>query len=156
MRITGDYLKDGVATPYWVELRDAGALSGADEDAFKSVYDSVLGGLAVDLDEDMEVAEDGVSMTRKPRQVKVSLGMVNQQRDVLLTRLITDWSFTDIPLPYTALSRERLPLPVCKALDAATAEHKQVLNASGPDPKGATTSASSNGSRAASQPRRKG
>jgi hypothetical protein len=94
-------------------------------------------------------------MVPKKRTVKVSLGMVNQQRDTLLARLITDWSFTDIPLPYTALSRERLPLAACKALDQAINEHKQVLNESGPDPKGATTSASSNGSKAAPHSRRK-
>ena len=157
MRIQGSYVKDGADAPYWVELRGPEALSGADEDAFKSVYESALGSLTVDLDEDMEMSEDGVSMVPKQRRkVQVSLGMVNQQRDILLTRLITDWSFADIPLPYTPLSRERLPLAVCKALDAAIGDHKTVLNASGPDPKEATTSASSNGSKGASPSRRKG
>lgn len=158
MRIEGSYAKDDAEHPFWVDLRGPAELSGADEDAFKSVYESALGDFEIDLDldEDMELSDDGVSMMPKKRKVKISLSLVNQQRDLLLSRLITDWSFADVPLPYTGLSRERLPLAACKALDGAIAEHKRVLNGTGPDPKGETTSGSSNGSRAASQHRRTG
>jgi hypothetical protein len=137
---------------WWIELRGPDQLFGADEDAFKAVYETAIGAIDVEIgdDDEMEVSPDGVSMTPKQperRKIKVKLSMVNDQRDVLLSRLITGWSFEDIPLPYTALSRERLPLSVCKKLDEAISEHKRILQGKGPDPKEATTHASANGSR---------
>lgn len=139
------------AGTWWIEIRGPDQLFGADEDAFKAVYESAIGAIDVELGEDdMEVSSDGVTMRpRAPerRRVQVRLSMVNEQRDVLLARLITGWSFEDIPLPYTAASRELLPLTVCKRLDDAIAEHKRILQGAGPDPKEATTPASASGSR---------
>lgn len=136
---------------WWIELRGPDQLFGADEDAFKAVYEAAIGAIDVEIgDDEMEVSDDGVSMQPKQperRKVKVKLSMVNDQRDVLLSRLITGWSFEDIPLPYNAASREVLPLSVCKRLDEAIGEHKRILQGRGPDPKEATTPASANGSR---------
>lgn len=144
---------EGPEGSWWVELRDAGQLTGGDEDAWNKPLQDAVGAFDVaveDGDDGMEVSADGLTMRpRERRKVKVPVGFMDVRRDVLLSRLITGWSFDHIPLPYAAAARSQLPLAVCRELDKATAAHREALDASGPDPKAATTATSLSGTGAA-------
>jgi len=139
----------------WVDLRGPDELTGADDDAFQRVYSAAFAQDVEITDEDdqMEVSPDGVSMTPKAkpkRTIRVTMDMVAEQRDILLSRLITAWSF-DIPLPYNSASRELLPLAATRALNEAIKPHLAELRKSaGPKESPGTTPASSNGSKAPS------
>lgn len=143
----------------WIDLRGPGELTGADDDAWQAVYAEVWAQAAEaevgDSGDGMEVSADGVSMTPKKRTVKVPADIVRRQRDALIGRLITAWSYEAeplaLPLPYTTLSRERLPLAACKALDEAIRPHVEAIKGAGPKeqlPPASTTdgSGSANGS----------
>jgi hypothetical protein len=83
--------------------------------------------------------------------------MMNRQRDILLARVVTAWSLP-LPLPADdpsagedgepvfAESLKKVPLAAFQALEAAVKPHMAALRG-GPDPKEATTSPSSNGSK---------
>lgn len=156
---------------HWVEMRSADELTGGDLDAFSSVYEGAFArDVEIDDEDDepgsqMELSPDGVSMVPKKaskRTVRVTMGMVNEQRDGLLGRIITAWSYSDapfeLPLPYSALSRERLPLAACNALAEAVKPHLDALRgATGPKAQTAPTADGGglrNGSVAASKSRR--
>ncbi len=143
---------------HWVEMRSADELTGGDLDSWNQVYEPAFAQDVEieDEDEQPELSPDGVSVVPKPakRTVRVTMAMVNEQRDVLLGRLITGWSY-DLPLPYTVLSREKLPLPACLALTEALKPHLDALRGA-TGPKAATaptagTGGSANGSRAKSR-----
>ena len=78
----------------WIELRGPDELTGGDDDAFQRVYSAAF---AQDVeisdgDDDMEMSADGASMVPKAkpkRTIRVTMDMVAEQRDILLSRLIT-------------------------------------------------------------------
>lgn len=141
---------------HWIELRGPDELTGADDDAWQSVYTAIWAERAeaevneAEVSEDtgdgMEVSADGVSMKPRRRTIKVPPNVVNRQRDILLTRLITAWSYEaepfSLPIPYTTLSREKLPLAAAKALDAAIVPHVEAIKGEGPKETPGGTSAS--------------
>lgn len=139
-----------LADSQWIELRDPGKLNGGDKDAFDSVYEPAFAqDVPLDGDDEPELSDDGTAMRPKLRRtVRVTMAMVHEQRDILLGRLITAWSFTDIPLPYQTASRELLPLDACQALEVAVRPHMEKLReAIGPKGKTGTTFISGNGLR---------
>jgi len=138
-----------LAEGQWIELRDPNRLNGGDKDAFDSVYEPAFAqDVSIDGEDDSyELSEDGTGMRPKnKRTIRVTMAMVHEQRDILLSRLITAWSFTDIPLPYQTASRELLPLDACRELEAAIRPHLEKLReTTGPKGKTGTTSISGNG-----------
>lgn len=141
----------------WIDLRSAEELTGADDDAWQGVYTAIWAERAeLDVNDDgsdgEEVSADGVSVVPRRHRVKVPPNVVQRQRDVLLARLITAWSYEaepfSLPLPYTTLSREKLPLAACKALDEAVKPHVKAITASGPKETTAPSGTSANGSAA--------
>lgn len=70
-----------------------------------------------------------------------TMGEVDTTRDMLLTRIITAWSF-ELPLPKElpategeAGSLDRLPIPAYNALLTATEPYFALINGDEPDPK---------------------
>jgi len=145
---------------HFIEMRGPEALTGGDLDAFAAVYAAAFDQDVEIEDEDdsapegMVLSDDGVSYVPKPkgekRKVRVTMAMVAEQRDTMLSRLITGWSY-DLPLPYVAASRDLLPLAACRALDDAIKPHlKELRGTSGPKETTAGTGISVNGSKAES------
>ena len=138
---------------HFIEMRGPEALTGGDLDAFAAVYAAVFA-QDVEVEDEDDSSDDGVSYVPKPkgekRKVRVTMAMVAEQRDTMLSRLITGWSY-DLPLPYVAASRDLLPLAACRALDDAIKPHlKELRGTSGPKETTAGTGISVNGSKAES------
>jgi hypothetical protein len=120
----------------WIELRGPGELTGADDDAWQAVYAEVWAS-AAEADANHGLGEGGdaaaaeATASRHKRIVRVPPDFLQRQRDALLGELVTGWSY-DVPLPYTAAARKRLPLAACRALNAAIQPHIEILKVSGP------------------------
>jgi hypothetical protein len=124
----------------WAEMRSPDELTGGDKDAWLESMEFT------DTDQELPGQEpENPAVMPDPaqakRRVKVRITMANlhKQRDMMLGRLITGWSYADIPLPYSRASRDRLPLSVCNALEEAVKAHVDALNGTGPDPKEETS-----------------
>jgi hypothetical protein len=141
----------------WIDIRRPESLTGDDDDAWHKIYFEVrmedaeanLNEAAAKADDAFEVTPDGTAMVpKKPRRVTVPKDMVRRQRDALIGRLITGWSYSEPPwnlaLPYTTAMRGVLPLRACKAIDQAILPHVSEITSSGPKetPSGSSTSTS--------------
>jgi len=102
-------------------------LTGGDRSAYQAVQDRLNGldvGTEVEVEDDdgMEVSEDGLTMVPKARpkeKVRLTRAWLTDLRDTVLGRVLTEWSFTDLPLPYVPAHWDELPLEACEAIDTA-------------------------------------
>jgi hypothetical protein len=96
----------------WAELKDIGQLTGADQDVAFDTWDRLMEGKP-QPEPQPDPANPAVMLPAPPRRFSNADG--REMRDVVLGLAVTAWSF-DVPLPYTAESRRRLPVLACNAL----------------------------------------
>jgi len=107
----------------WADLLDPDELTGADQDAFLDKYDELIQEVPQPAPQP-DPANPAMMLPAPPRQLGSAGNRV--MRDWLLAKLITAWSF-DLPLPYTAQSRELLPVRVCNVLRKAAGPLQDAL-----------------------------
>jgi hypothetical protein len=105
----------------WADLLDPDDLSGADQDQLFDKYDELIAGVPQPVPVP-DPANPAVALPVPPRV----LGRAGNRalQDWILAKVITAWSFDQLPLPYRGEYRERkgddgkplLPLPACNAL----------------------------------------
>lgn len=123
---------------WWVELRGPTELNGADRRALEEVDDEINGlGKGIwlgDDGEEFDLAPDGVTMVRRVARRKLSREILNRRRDALLSRLISNWSFAGLPLPYQPgyLDSETMPLDAVNAIEKTLNEVRDRLSGDGP------------------------
>jgi hypothetical protein len=99
----------------WAELRGVDDLTGVDQDDFLDTYDKLV---ADKPRPEPKPDPDNPAVQAAAEPVKLTSADNRVLRDWLIGRFVTAWSF-DLPLPYTAASRERLPVKACNALQKA-------------------------------------
>jgi hypothetical protein len=113
---------DVPGTEHWIDYRSPESLTIGDIDAYNEPIEEIWAQRATaSSDEDeMELSGDGVSMTPKPKPpIVITVATIRARRDALLSRTITGWSFTDVPLPYGPESRTTLPVAALPLLQKA-------------------------------------
>lgn len=114
----------------WADIRDLDSLTGADQDAYGDEVDRLL---EIRRSE-AEAAARAANPAMMPDPADTPRGRLTGAdtrtlRDVLLGKLISDWSYSDrLPLPYVAAYRGRLPLVACVKLTEAIDPLVDVLN----------------------------
>lgn len=135
---------------WWVEMRGPDELSGADRRTLESFEDRATGldkGIWSGDDGDWEVSADGAAMIRRPARLKISRKHLTEQRDAMLARLITAWSFP-LALPYQPghLDTDDMPLPATEKIIDIYGDVLERIREGGPketpEPSGTSSSTS--------------
>ena len=152
-------IESAVPGAWWIQMRSSGELTGADRSALVTFEDKIngleKGFFFGDGEDEWELAEDGVSMVKRIARRPISREIINQQRDGMLERLITDWSFADaMPMPYHPgyLDREDMPLEAAERILATYEEVLDRIRTGGPKEKPETTATSTSTSPESSAP----
>jgi hypothetical protein len=140
-------IESAVGASWQVTMRGPSDLTGGDRRALEAMDDKGNGlergfWFAEDSDDEWELAEDGVSMVKRPGRRQLSRAMLADQRDAMLTRLITGWSFEDkLPMPYHSgyLDSDELPIEAVEKILGVYAEVMERLRRGGPKERPATT-----------------
>lgn len=147
---------EGLPEGVWVEMRGADELTGGDQDAWLEACETMFG---ADGPAEPQVSEENPAVLAEPAPAparRVRYSQVGQLRDLMLARLITSWSYPELPLPYHKEYRDVLPLMVCERLEDEAGKVTARLNGddgTGPKAESSTTSAStSTGTVPAPQP----
>ena len=105
---------DVPGTEHWVEFRSPDEMTIGDIDAYN---------------EPIVRALDAADNAGTPRDdVKLTISLANERRNALMACLITAWSFEDVPLPYAAESRKKIPIAARTVIDDLPDEHIKVID----------------------------
>lgn len=143
-----------------VTMRGPSDLTGGDRRALEAIEDKSNGlekgfWFAENSDDEFELADDGLTMVKRPARRKLSRAMLAEQRDSMLERLITGWSFEDkLPMPYHSgyLDSDELPIEAVEKILGVYSDVLDRIRSGGPKAAPTTTGTSTSTSPESSAP----
>lgn len=117
----------------WFQIKDAGELTGADQDDYFDAVDALIASKPQPAPQP-DPANPAQMLPAPPRRFTNADG--RQLRDAMLGKMVTAWSL-DEPLPLTTEVRRRLPAQTCNALYEAYKPLDDVLSGTEAETEGA-------------------